>query len=61
VGVNGHIAASADPADVAAAIAAVHEQGEALRQRTAAWFAQAAPTLTAAASARTVLEIYARR
>jgi glycosyltransferase involved in cell wall biosynthesis len=60
-GVNGHIAASPAPADVAAAIAAVHEQGEELRRRTSAWFAQAAPTLTAAASARTVLEIYARR
>jgi glycosyltransferase involved in cell wall biosynthesis len=60
-GVNGHIAASPEPADVAAAIAAVHEQGEELRRRTSAWFAQAAPTLTAAASARTVLEIYARR
>jgi hypothetical protein len=46
---------------VAVAIAAVHEQGEELRRRTSAWFAQAAPTLTAAASARTVLEIYARR
>jgi glycosyltransferase involved in cell wall biosynthesis len=60
-GVNGHIAASPAPADVAAAIAAVHEQGDELRRRTAAWFAQAAPTLTAEASARTVLAIYARR
>jgi glycosyltransferase involved in cell wall biosynthesis len=60
-GVNGHIAASPAAEDVAAAIAAVHEQGDELRERTAAWFAQAAPTLTAAASARTVLEIYARR
>jgi glycosyltransferase involved in cell wall biosynthesis len=60
-GVNGQIAPSADPAAIAGAIAAVHEQGEGLRRRTSAWFAQAAPTLTAAASARTVLEIYARR
>lgn len=60
-GVNGWIATSPDPADVAAAIVAVHEQGEELRRRTSAWFAEAAPTLTAAASARTVLEIYARR
>jgi glycosyltransferase involved in cell wall biosynthesis len=60
-GVNGQIAPSADPAAIAGAIAAVHEQGEELRRRTSAWFAQAAPTLTAAASARTVLEIYARR
>jgi glycosyltransferase involved in cell wall biosynthesis len=60
-GVNGHVAASAARDDVAAAIVAVHEQGEDLRRRTAAWFAEAAPTLTAAASARTVLEIYTRR
>jgi glycosyltransferase involved in cell wall biosynthesis len=60
-GVNGHVAASADPDAIAAAIAAVHEQGEELRRRTTAWFAQAAPTLTAKASARTVLEVYARR
>jgi glycosyltransferase involved in cell wall biosynthesis len=60
-GVNGHVAVSAAPEDVAAAIVAVHEQGEDLRRRTAEWFAQAAPTLTAAASARTVLELYTRR
>lgn len=60
-GVNGQIAASADPAAIAAAIVAVHEQGEDLRRRTSTWFAQAAPTLTAAASARTVLDVYARR
>jgi glycosyltransferase involved in cell wall biosynthesis len=60
-GVNGHVAPTASAKDVAAAIVAVHEQGEDLRRRTTAWFAQAAPTLTAAASARTVLEIYTRR
>jgi glycosyltransferase involved in cell wall biosynthesis len=60
-GVNGHVAASASAEDLAAAIVAVHEQGEDLRRRTTAWFAQAAPTLTARASARTVLDLYARR
>lgn len=60
-GVNGHVAASAAPEDVAAAIVTVHEQGEDLRRRTTAWFTAAAPTLTAEASARTVLEVYARR
>jgi glycosyltransferase involved in cell wall biosynthesis len=60
-GVNGHVATSPSTEDVAAAVVAVHEQGEELRRRTEAWFAEAAPTLTAAASARTVLEIYTRR
>src|SRR4051794_16870403 len=46
-GVNGHVAASASPDDIAAAIVAVHDQGDDLRRRTTVWFAQAAPTLTA--------------
>jgi glycosyltransferase involved in cell wall biosynthesis len=60
-GVNGHVAPSGSAPDLAAAIAAVHEEGDRLRERTAAWFAEAAPTLTAEASARTVLAVYARR
>jgi glycosyltransferase involved in cell wall biosynthesis len=60
-GVNGHVAASGSADDLAAAIVAIHEQGDALRRRTAEWFAAAAPTLTAEASARTVLDVYARR
>ena len=60
-GVNGCVAVSPAIEDVAAAVVAVHEQGAELRAHTAAWFAQAAPTLTAAASARTVLELYTRR
>jgi glycosyltransferase involved in cell wall biosynthesis len=37
-GENGTIAASADPADLADAIVAISEQGQALRDRTAAWY-----------------------
>jgi glycosyltransferase involved in cell wall biosynthesis len=60
-GVNGRVAASGSADDLAAAIVAIHEAGDALRRRTAEWFAAAAPTLTAEASARAVLEVYARR
>jgi len=60
-GVNGTVADSPDPVAIADALVTVHEGGEALRARTAAWFAEQAPRLTAHASARTVLEVYARR
>ncbi len=59
-GVNGHVAPSADPADVAAAIVRVHEGGAALRASTRAWFARRAPELTASGSLRAVLAAYAR-
>jgi DNA-binding NarL/FixJ family response regulator len=57
-GVNGIVARSAAPDDLAAAIAEVHAQGPVLRERTAAWFAREAPRLTVAASLKTVLETY---
>jgi glycosyltransferase involved in cell wall biosynthesis len=59
-GVNGHVAASSDPDDVAAAIVRVHEGGAALRARTAEWFRRRAPELQVGASARRVLETYER-
>ncbi|MEN3282318.1 MAG: hypothetical protein V7607_3458 [Solirubrobacteraceae bacterium] len=58
-GVNGVVAASASPEDLAAAIVRTHEEGPALRGRTAAWFAAAAPELTIEASMHTVLATYA--
>ena len=60
-GVNGAVAMSPAPEAIAQALVEIHDGGEALRARTAAWFAEHAPRLTAHASARTVLEVYARR
>ncbi len=57
-GVNGFIAASDAPEDLADAIVRAVEGGAALRARTADWFAREAPRLTIGASARTVLEVY---
>ena len=37
-GENGYVAPSAAPEDLAAAIERVHADGQALRERTAAWF-----------------------
>jgi glycosyltransferase involved in cell wall biosynthesis len=60
-GVNGAIADSPHPQAIADALVEVHEGGAAMRDRTANWFAEHAPQLTAHASARTVLDVYARR
>ena len=49
-GVNGVIAPSADPRDLAAALVRVHEAGPALRASTADWFARNAQRLSMAAS-----------
>jgi glycosyltransferase involved in cell wall biosynthesis len=57
-GVNGIIAPSAEPADLAAAILAVHEQGMALRERTAAWFAENADRRSLRRSLDHVVEAY---
>jgi glycosyltransferase involved in cell wall biosynthesis len=57
-GVNGFVAAS--PEGLADAIVAVHEGGDELRRATRAWFVEQAPTLTAAASARRILELLER-
>ena len=55
-GVNGFVASS--PADLPRAIAAVHEGGAELRERTAAWFRDNAPRLSAKASAHQIAETY---
>jgi glycosyltransferase involved in cell wall biosynthesis len=57
-GVNGVIAASDAPADLAAAILRVHAAGPALRASTAAWFARNAERLSLDASLDTVAERY---
>jgi glycosyltransferase involved in cell wall biosynthesis len=58
-GVNGTIAPRADPLAVAAAIVRVHEAGPALRESTAAWFADNRERLSLAGSLRRVLDSYA--
>jgi glycosyltransferase involved in cell wall biosynthesis len=57
-GVNGFVAASEDPAEVAAAIARVAEAGEALRRSTATWFSGHARELSLESSLETVLRTY---
>jgi glycosyltransferase involved in cell wall biosynthesis len=58
-GVNGVVAASAEPGDLADAIVRVHEGGEALRASTREWFARNAERLSLEHSLRTVAEAYA--
>ncbi|HSZ70448.1 MAG TPA: glycosyltransferase [Solirubrobacteraceae bacterium] len=58
-GANGFLAASDDPETIAAAIVRVHEAGLALRERTAAWFAENAERESLEHSLRTVLASYA--
>jgi glycosyltransferase involved in cell wall biosynthesis len=60
-GVNGAIALSSDSEAIADALVEIHAAGISLRARTAKWFVEHAPQLTAHASARTVLDVYARR
>ncbi|HYZ81045.1 MAG TPA: glycosyltransferase family 4 protein [Solirubrobacteraceae bacterium] len=60
-GVNGFIASSHAPADLGGAILAIHGAGEALRESTAAWFAESAETLSVDASLETVARAYAGR
>lgn len=57
-GVNGTVAASADPRAVAEAIVRVHEGGMALRESTARWFSQNAQRLSLESSLRQVLASY---
>ncbi len=57
-GVNGVIAASAEPADLAAAIVAVVAGGPALRASTREWFARNAQELSIERSLRLVLAGY---
>src|SRR5436190_2113810 len=57
-GVNGVIAASASPEDLARAIVRVHEGGAALRASTCDWFARNARRLSLESSLETVLASY---
>ena len=59
-GVNGAVAESVSPSDLADAIVRAVEGGSALRASTAEWFAQHAAELSLAASLDTVLLAYAR-
>ena len=59
-GENGFVAASPEPADIAGAVLRVHEGGDALRARTAAWFERNAPLLAASSSAREIARRYER-
>ena len=58
-GVNGVIAASADPDDLAAAILRVYEAGDELRASTAEWFERNARRLSLDSSLETVVAAYA--
>ncbi len=58
-GVNGFVAASAEPAQIADAIVRVHEAGGTLRESTARWFAENAQWLSLESSLRKVLDSYA--
>jgi glycosyltransferase involved in cell wall biosynthesis len=57
-GVNGVLAPSAEPADLAAAIVRVSELGERLRASTREWFIANAALISADASRQRVLELY---
>ncbi len=60
-GVNGFVAASATPEDLAAAIVRVHEAGAALRASTADWFAPQRARLSIECSLDRVAASYAPR
>ncbi len=57
-GINGVIAPSADPDDLAAAILRVHGAGEEMRASTAEWFARNARRLSLESSLETVIAAY---
>ena len=59
-GVNGVVAASAEPGDLAGAVLRVHAQGRGLRERTCAWFAVNAARLSLEHSLAQVAGAYAR-
>jgi glycosyltransferase involved in cell wall biosynthesis len=60
-GVNGTVAERSDAESIAAAIARVHEAGEAMRQSTARWYEQNAERLSLESSLESVLETYSAR
>jgi glycosyltransferase involved in cell wall biosynthesis len=57
-GVNGVIAASADPPDLAAAIVRVHEAGEPMRESTREWFRANSGRLSLDGSVEEILSSY---
>jgi glycosyltransferase involved in cell wall biosynthesis len=57
-GENGYVAPSASPGDLADAIERVHAEGNALRERTAAWFRANGVRLSLESSLKHVLESY---
>lgn len=59
-GVNGFVAASAEPQAIADAIVRVHEAGESLRHSTTAWFEANAQRLSVAGSIEAVTAAYDR-
>jgi glycosyltransferase involved in cell wall biosynthesis len=60
-GVNGYVAPTASPQDLADAIVRVHEAGPALRRSTADWFARNARRLSIDSSLDAVAESYRAR
>ncbi len=58
-GMNGIVAPDAGPESIATAVVRVHEQGMALRERTAEWFSRNARRLSLEASLEVVLASYA--
>jgi glycosyltransferase involved in cell wall biosynthesis len=57
-GVNGVVARSAEPDDLAAAVLRVHEAGHALRSSTANWFERNGRRLSLETSLQTVVDAY---
>jgi glycosyltransferase involved in cell wall biosynthesis len=60
-GENGFVAASASADDLADAIVRVHQEGDGLRERTAAWFNHNAERLALRRSLDRLAELYAER
>ena len=60
-GVNGFVATSAEPEELANAIVRVHEAGPALRESTADWFNRNRHRLSVESSVERVLAVYSRR
>ena len=57
-GVNGFVAPSASPEELAEAIVRAHRAGQPLREATASWFSRNADTLSLESSLRIVLDRY---
>ena len=60
-GVNGFVAPSASPEDLAEVMVRAHRAGQQLRETTASWFSRNADTLSLESSLRIVLDRYRRR